>query len=173
MKLLILFFGVVLIYSCNTLKKIGLDAEHDISDKKYHSQILQATKSQSLSIIFKDSLCMVGNLPSDFKYYYQPTEQDISWINKLIASKQQGNLKLQNLPNSIFQYAGYENVAGETKIYVAVLTVEYFKRFRIFSLQKHIYFDLVVNLGQGGNYQLYNLIITKSSGDLKIEILNK
>lgn len=168
-----LFFAWFLIYGCSTTKEMGSDIKQEVIENKYHAEIIQTTDLRPVSIIFTDSLCLTPNIPADFKEYYIPSEQDINWINGLISSSQKGDLKLLNWQKSILQCAGYETKAGNTKIYVAVLTHKYFKRFKQFSLQKHVYFDLVVNLGGKSEYQLYTLIFDKPKGTFEIEILNK
>jgi hypothetical protein len=168
-----IFFVSLLICGCTTTKQMESDIKQVILENKYHAEIMQAADFKSLSIIFTDSFCMAPNIPSDFRKYYKPTEQDIIWINGLIASNQKGYLRMQYLQKSILQYAGYETIAGNTKIYVAVLTSKYFKRFKQFALEKHVYFDLVVNLSGKSEYQLYALIFDKPKGSFKIEVLNK
>ncbi|MFT3901670.1 MAG: hypothetical protein QM727_00730 [Niabella sp.] len=168
-----IFFLSFLIYGCTTTKEMRNDIKHEVEKNKYHSEIIQTIDLKPVSIIFTDSLCMSGDFPSDFKSYYQPTEEDINWVLRFIKSSQKGNLKMQNLQKSIFQYTGYETKTGNTKIYVAVLTDKYFKRFKQFSLQKHVYFDLVVDLSRKSEYQLYALIFDKPKGTFKIEVLNK
>lgn len=167
-----LFFVWLLIYGCSSTKEMGSDIKQEVIENKYHAEVIQATDLRPVSIIFTDSSCMSGYFPSDFKSYYKPTEEDIDWTLRFIESSQKGNLKFQNLKKSILQYAGYETQTGDTKIYVAILTHKYFKRFKQFSLQKHVYFDLVVNLGKS-EYQLYALIFDKPKGTFKIEVLNK
>lgn len=167
-----LFFAWFIIYGCTTTKDMGTDIKQEVIENIYHAEIIQATDLKPVSIIFTDSLCMSSYFPSDFKSYYKPTEEDINWTLRFIKSSQKGDLKIRNLQKSILQYAGYETQTGDTKIYVAVLTDKYFKRFRQFALQKHVYFDLVVNLGKS-EYQLYALIFDKPKGTFKIEVLNK
>lgn len=158
---------------CSSSQDIKKSVHSKIEEKKYSVELTTTPFIEAISIIFLDSTSIMPSKPIDFKRYYKPVEEDIKWVGHIINSSQRGDLRMLHLKKSILQYAGYETIEGQIKVCVGVLSKKYFLSHKDWCLQKHVFFDLVVNTGGKSKYQLYSIILNKPQGDFKIEIINK
>lgn len=170
-RLLIAVF-VLYLSSCVSSHTLLNDAVKEL-DGKYQIELTTTPHIETASIVFLDASSLLPSKPEDFKEYYKPNNEDIGWIGRLISSSQQGDFRMMNLKKSILQYAGYKTKEGQIKIIVGVLSQKYFKLHKAWCLQKHVYYDLVVNTDGQSKYQLYALIFNKPQGDFKIELIKK
>jgi len=170
-RILIIVF-VLYLSSCVSSQTLLRDAVKEL-DGKYQVELTTTPHIEAASIVFLDASALLPSKPEDFKQYYKPTNEDIAWVGRLISSSQHGDLKMMNLKKSILQYAGYETKEGQIRIVVGVLSKKYFKSHKDWCLQKHVYYDLVVNTDGQSKYQLYALIFNKPQGDFKIELIRK
>ena len=172
---LLIVFIASLLWGCSSNKRILRQIEKHVEEQKAEYNILISTTPfiLSASIIFLDSTALILDKPHDYKHFYIPTEEDVSWIAKKLERLTYGKLRIGNMKSSVLQYVGYVTKADETKIIVGIINEQYFNSQVSWLLKRHIRFDPIVKSDGGSKYKLYSIEFKKPEGSFLISEIRK